>query len=262
MFRTARLRTTLCLTASLAALFLHEPVQALTHTVFGIQEGSPELIKEPKSKVPFESWSRFTTGAEREKAEDQPVLTLTGTGLRTKTIFAVKVYAVGMYVEAAGVQEALSKWKGKKASELAKDEGFYKALLGAPVTKSLRLVMTRDVDGEDMGEAFSDSLGPRVDRAVKGLEEAKAKAARANMKTFKGVFSMDELAEETEIIFTWLPKGGLVTTIDGKPQGVLDAPVLSRALFDIYFDKDPISDKAKVSLVGRVPGILTESKAP
>ena len=223
---------------------------------FSPQGDAPVIVKEAKSKVPFQSYASFATGAKDEKTEAMPVLSLAGTGIRTKTIFKVKVYAMGLYMDAAPTKTALSKWEGKDLKSLSKDEGFYGAMMSAPVAKSMRLVMTRDVDGEDMAEAFSDSLGPRVKAACKGLEAADAERARASVKAFEAYFSVDELKEDVEILFTWLPSGQLVTSVGGAVQGVLDAPVLCAALFDIYFGKDPISDSSKTSLISRIPGML------
>lgn len=259
MLRLAPPRPLLGLLAAVALLASSHAADSLLSLARGAMD-EPVVVKEPKSKVSFQSWARFATGAREEKPEEQPVLTLTGTGLRTKTIFAVKVYAVGMYVDAVGARQVLAKWSGESVEQLSKNDDFYSALAGAPIHKSLRLVMTRDVDGGDMGEAFSDSLGPRVAKAAKRAEAADAERAKANMKSFKAIFTMDELAEETEILFTSLKGGQLVTSIDGEIQGVLDAPILSRALFDIYLDKEPISDKAKKGLIGRVPELLSQTK--
>ncbi len=222
----------------------------------GSQGDAPVVVKEAKSKVPFQSYASFATGAKDEKAEAMPVLSLAGTGIRTKTIFKVKVYAMGLYMHAGPTRTALAKWKGKDLKSLSKDEGFYKAMMSAPVAKSMRLVMTRDVDGEDMAEAFSDSLGPRVKTACEGLEAADADKARASVKAFEAYFSVDELKEDVEILFTWLPSGQLVTSVGGEVQGVLVAPILCAALFDIYFGKDPISDSSKTSLISRIPEML------
>lgn len=50
-------------------------------------------------------------------------------GVRDKQIafLKVKVYAVALYAE-AGITTPLASWKGKKAAELANDDGMFKAL--------------------------------------------------------------------------------------------------------------------------------------
>ncbi len=52
------------------------------------------------------------------------VQALTGTGVRTRTIAKVKVYAFGLYVEQTGARSALAAWRGKKAAGLSKGPAF------------------------------------------------------------------------------------------------------------------------------------------
>ena len=76
----------------------------------GSQDDAPIVVKEAKSKVPFQSWASFSAGAKEEKTEAMPILSLAGTGIRTKTIFKVKVYAMGLYLDAGPSRVALAKW--------------------------------------------------------------------------------------------------------------------------------------------------------
>ena len=80
--------------------------------------------------------------------------TLTGTGVRTRTMLKVKVYAFGLYVDAAGAKAALGGWAGKTAAQLRGDNAFYGKILERGFAMTMRLVMTRDVDGATMAEAL------------------------------------------------------------------------------------------------------------
>lgn len=167
---------------------------------------------------------------------------LTGTGVRTRTIAKVKVYAFGLYVDSAGARSALAAWRGKKASDLWKDQAFYDVITKGGFPMTLRLVMTRDVGGEQMGEALSDALGSRMT----GNKEA--------LDTFRGFFAND-LKKGTEILFA---RNGnvLKVTIGGQAAGEIDNAVLPWALFDVYLGKKPISGEGKETVVLRMPELL------
>src|SRR5580765_3560035 len=111
-------------------------------------QGSATEVTEPNTKVKF--------------PVELQAQALTGTGVRTRTIAKVKVYAFGLYVDPAGARSALAAWRGKKASDLWDDQAFYDVLTKGSFPMTLRLVMTRDVGGEQMGEALSDALGSRM----------------------------------------------------------------------------------------------------
>ena len=178
---------------------------------------------------------------------------LTGVGIRTRTIFKVQVYAFGLYLDSAGAATQLAEWEGKPPREAQEDAGLYRALLAGRFGKSLRLVMTRDVDGTDMADAFDGALRPRISHwtdstGVAGGEEALA--------TFRGYFSVDRLRKETELVFSWLPGDTLVTAIGGEAAGVLRDPALAWALFDVYLGEDPVSKDGKKAIVSGIPSLL------
>ena len=183
---------------------------------------------------------------------------LTGVGIREKTIFAVDVYAMGIYVEPKAAGKALDKWRGKSAKELQEDESFYTALLAKGLPTTLRLVMCRDVDGDDMAEAFEDSLEPRM----KAILAKDAKLGKMqDLARFRSFFNVDEVEDGVELLFTWDMDGTLYTRMQGKPLGGITSPALSQSLFDIFLGAKPITKSAKKSLVERVPSVLAATKS-
>lgn len=216
---------------------------------FGPQQEVEQVI-EPGSKRAFPVQLQVPTG--------QDVHTLVGTGLRTKTIFAVQVYAFGLYVDAPAAGSALQEWTGRSAKELEKDAAFYEELLKENFGKTLRLVMTRNVNGKDMAEAFEDALGPRVTRAAEELEMPGREEA---LQEFRNYFDVEKLTKETELVFTWLPQGTLVTSIQGEVAGEIRSAALCWALFDVYLGAKPISKGGKKSLIARFPQVLAGLRA-
>jgi hypothetical protein len=222
-----------------------------------------ETVEEPKSDVefPLVLTEELLSADLPEDSAGFPTklraMSLCGMGLRTKTWFDVKVYAMGLYWDTEVGREKFSGWAGKTAKELAGDGEFYTALLEGRSAMTLRLVMCRDVDGDDMAEAFDDSLAPRMKQAI---EKDKKRGALEDLAKFRSHFSVDEVKEDVELLFTWTTEGKLHTRMEGKYLGTLDSPALCWSLFDVYLGSDPISKKAKKSLVERVPALLAAAE--
>lgn len=198
-------------------------------------------VAEPNTKVPFPVELNTPAGMQA----------LAGTGVRTRTMLQVKVYAFGLYVDPAGARTALAAWRGKSANDLNHDEALYRELLKGPFPMTLRLVMTRDVGGSQMAEAFDGALAPRVAQAATRGMPGGAEA----LATFRGFFT-DKLSKGTELLFTWAPGNKLVASIGGRPAGEIDNAALSWALFDVYLGADPISPRGKATMVARLPEVL------
>lgn len=201
-----------------------------------------QTVTEPSSKVAFPVQVAPAMGAPEA---------LAGVGIRTKTMLKVKVYAFGIYVEPAAAREKLAAFAGKDATALARDPKFYDALLTLQVPMTLRLVMTRNVGGEDMADAFDGALRPRVQKVAKELpggEEA--------LGTFRGMFSVDKLTKGTVLDFSCSPDGMLHSTVGGEGKPMLQSKALCWALFDVYLGAQPIMADGKRTVVARMPEIL------
>lgn len=206
--------------------------------------GAQDTMTEPGSGVAFPLRLSAPAGGEQ---------VLTGAGLRTKTFLQVKVYAFGLYVDSAGAVAALAPHAGKDRKALQNDQAFYDDLLKLQFPMTLRLVMTRNVGGEDMAEAFDGALRPRVQRAaaergMPGGEEA--------LTTFRGYFSVGEMTKEAELLFSCTPDGTLSSRVKGQDQPAIVSPALCWALFDVYLGPDPISGGGKKSAVANFPALL------
>lgn len=198
-------------------------------------------VTEPNTKVPFPIELQTPAG----------VQALAGTGVRTRTFLQVKVYAFGLYVDPAGARTALGAWRGKTANDLNHDRSFYEALLKGTFPVTMRLVMTRDVGGAQMAEAFDGALAPRVAQAATRGMPGGAEA----LATFRGLFT-DKLSSGTELLFTWAPGNRLVASIGGRPAGEIENAALCWALFDVYLGSDPISPEGKKTVIARLADLL------
>ena len=175
---------------------------------------------------------------------------LAGMGIRTKTFLKVKVYAFGLYVDRDAAETTLSEWKGKMWPDLQKDDTFYAMLLAMEFPITLRLVMTRNVGGDDMAEAFDGALRPRVQAVA-----AEMPGGEAALDQFRTYFDVEEMTKESELIFT-CGGGTLSSSVKGEVMADIESPALCWALFDVYLGEDPISKDGKKNVVQNFPNIL------
>ena len=195
----AKMRKTLValLVASLAA-----PIVAL----------AAEQVAEPASGVQFDS--------------EIGGLSLLGTGLRTKTILKVKVYAVGLYADA----KALAAHKGKTDTP-----AFYQALVWGDFRREIRMKFIREsIPADKIREAFAEGLG-KADASL-----------RDKFLSFFG-----DIKAGDEYIIRWLPGGTLETVVAGQAREPIADKTFAAAVFAIWLGEKPIQADIKRGLVSR-----------
>ena len=209
------------------------------------QAGVPETVRERASGLTFPLALTPPGGATPHW--------LMGTGIRQRTIFRVKVYAFGLYVDANAARAALADFAGATADALGRDGRFTRRLLDLDFGMALRLVMTRTVSGRDVADAFDDALRPRMPGAGRGPAGDAAAAALARLR---GYLDIDEVRRDAEIVFSCGPVGRLAMTVDGAQRPPIESQALCRALFDIYLGEDPIEPDGRRSLIAGFAGLL------
>lgn len=217
------------------------------------------MIGEPESGTPFPVVLTPPGGTTPHR--------LVGTGVRQRTIFRVKVYAFGLYVDPAVTTTALAEFAGTPAAALQRDAGFHRRLLDLDFGMTLRLVMARTVEGGDVADAFDDALRPRMARAserfstrrcptqafMKGADGAGKEVPLARLRSYLDV---DEVARGTEIVFSCDPGGRLTASVGSAPQPPIASRDLCRALFDIYLGQDPIERDGKRNIIAGFARLL------
>ena len=204
---------------------------------------APETVREPESGVTFPV-ALMPPGSATPHW-------LMGIGIRQRTIFRVKVYAFGVYVDAEAARTALADFAGATAEALGRDQRFTRRLLDLDFGMALRLVMTRTVSGGDVAEAFDDALRPRMPRAGAGADDAAAALAR-----LRGHLDVEEIRRDAEIVFSCGPAGRLAMTVDGAERPPFESRALCRALFDVYLGEDPIERDGKRNILAGFAGLL------
>ena len=198
------------------------------------QEEAPTVL-EAEPEIPFPVYIDL---AEDERQH------LVGTGVREK--FWIDVYGFGVYVDkssAAPIMRAAF----EKASAAEDDDAAIAiidaALLNNAFNKTMRWVMARDVEGEDIAEAFDDSLGPDINKLYAKDEKNLAISLKA-MAQLRAWFEVTNLVEGDELLFVW--KGNKLNSIvNGKSLGVIDNYGVCYAMFHLFLNEDdPVDDDA------------------
>eukprot|EP00227_Mantoniella_beaufortii_P002216 CAMPEP_0197616070 /NCGR_PEP_ID=MMETSP1326-20131121/60343_1 /TAXON_ID=1155430 /ORGANISM="Genus nov. species nov., Strain RCC2288" /LENGTH=349 /DNA_ID=CAMNT_0043184951 /DNA_START=280 /DNA_END=1331 /DNA_ORIENTATION=- len=256
-----------------AARNLWANVASASVTKLGMMDAvGKKFVTEPKTglQLPSEYCTRGPTSG---------CAPLTGLGVREKRIagIPIKVYACGLYVDTASAKKAVgSKFVGKKASDVCKDQALYSAVLSSSdVDKTVSLVLARDMDSAKIRDALAERLrlsrvkwhhvtcqmalrhGQRQDpRRAGGAAAAALGAGSPSLKEFEGYFTGGVKKGQT---ITFSAVGGkLHTTVPGASKaGVIADPKLCVALFDVYLGKDPAVPGAKKSLGEKLAGVVT-----
>lgn len=151
-------------------------------------------------------------------------LVLNGVGVRYRAVF--KVYGAGIYLKAkADTPDAIIKMDGPKR---------------------VMLKLLRDVDGKDLGKAFTD-----------GMEKNLVAEERA--RTINGIFKFGQIFQDikkaasgTPIHVDWIPNSGAQVFVDGKPAGeIIKEPEFYNALLRIWLGDKPADEKLKDQLLGK-----------
>jgi hypothetical protein len=152
-------------------------------------------------------------GAER-------TLVLNGTGLRTATIFHVKVYVAGLYLPS----------RTSSPSEI----------IEAQVPKRLDLVFVRDVGRGDIVQAFDEGFAKtgRVTAAMHGRIQLLEQWVPA-------------MKRGERLSFRYQPGRGLEVVAPGGPRGIVPGDDFSRAFFAIFVGPHPPNEELKQGLLGQ-----------
>jgi len=173
-----------------------------------------EDVAEPRSGV------RFPSQVEG--------MSLLGTGLRTRTMLNVKVYAIGLYADDAALKGPLAAFKGKTDGR-----DFAQQLVWGDFRRQVTMKFLRSVSADQIQGAFREVL--------------KADAART--AAFVAYFPATKEGEEYTL--RWEPGQGLLTTVAGLAKPPINDKDFAAAVFGIWLGDKPIQDDIKKGLLSR-----------
>lgn len=147
-------------------------------------------------------------------------LVLNGMGIRKATIFRVKVYVAGLYVEN----------RSHNAEEL----------LRADRVRRYDVVLLRDVDRDDIIDVF-----------WKGLKKNAADVTKIKARFDQFAAWMPDFKERDTISLLYIPGRGVTVTLKGQVKGTIAGADFAAALFAIWLGADPADDDLKDALLGK-----------
>ncbi|HZW23666.1 chalcone isomerase family protein [Noviherbaspirillum sp.] len=150
-------------------------------------------------------------------------LKLNGAGVRSWAVF--KVYAAGLYLTE----------KKKTVPEIM--------ALNGP--RRVRLVLLRDVNNEELGQAFMDGLNANSDKVEK------AKFVNQTMKMGEIFASISKLGKGDTITIDWIPAQGMHVLVNDKRVGeVLPDIAFYNAFLRIWLGEKPADNSLKQAWLG------------
>ena len=161
-------------------------------------------------------------------------MSLLGTGVRTRTMLKVKVYAIALYADDQALKGPLAAFKGRATSP-----DFYKAIVWGDFPRQVTLKFVRDVTRDQIQGAFREVL---------------TTADKARVDAFLGYFGDTKSGQE--YLIRWMPGRGLLTTVAGQEKPAIDDKNFAAAVFGIWLGDKPIQDDIKRALVARAPQLL------
>lgn len=180
-----------------------------------------QKVTEPKTGATFEN-------------TDKDGWWLLGTGVRTRTMLNVKVYAIGLYVDGPTYTRLVS----SKGGNVRPTPELYKELVWGDFGKRVELRFVRDLSAAQIQGAFREAL---------------PSAAKARVDQFVGYFG--DIAKGQDAVIRWAPGGTLETTVAGAAKPPIADKEFAAAVFGIWLGEKPIQADIKRDLVARA-GVL------
>lgn len=144
-------------------------------------------------------------------------LVLNGMGVREATVFKIDVYVAGLYLE-------------KKSSDS-------KSIIASDQNKMLVLRFVRDVDQDDLADAFEE-----------GFDKNGGSAHKSKVK--KLASWMADVEEGDTIKLAYSPGKGTVVHVKGKKKGTVEGADFAGILFKIFIGPKPPNTSLRVGLLG------------
>ena len=173
-------------------------------------------------------WMSAASPAEQEVAgvklpsviqAEGKTLLLNGMGLRTRTVFKVKVYVAGLYLETRSTDAA---------TVIASDQW-----------KRVELVFLRDLDKDQITDAIGEGFARNTKDPGGSL-----KARLAKLKGF-----IPDVKENDRLVIAYRPGKGTAISVRGTEKGVLEGKDFADALFSVWLGNDPVDADLKSALL-------------
>lgn len=161
-------------------------------------------------------------------------MSLLGVGLRTKTVFKFKVYALGLYVADSALAGPLAVHKGRVGTS-----AFYRDLIAGDFEKEFVLKLVRNLSAEQIQGTFRSHM-PGADRKL--------------LEQFVSYFGTTKAGQEC--VLHWVPGGRLETTVSGVAKPPIADKAFADAVFAIWLRDRPAEDAIRKQVVSRASALI------
>lgn len=221
----------------------------LTSSVFAQNEKEPSTVIEEETEIVFPSYIKLPIKTVDGRAADIQY-DLIGVGVREK--YWIDVYGFGFYINVKAAMPLIMRAL-KSSKSMKPDEAkliWESVMLNKRFSKLMRWVMARNIDGEDISEAFEDSLAPSI-KVFHKEDEEKLKKSLSAMAKLRGWFEKTDLPEGAEILFVWSNDSLEVllrksTELKERTSlGIINDLGVCSSLFALFLGEEPIDEEAK-----------------
>lgn len=152
-------------------------------------------------------------------------LSLNGLGLRTATIFGIRVYVAALYVNRPTTDP--------------------RSILGSSGPVQLIMQFVRGLSAGQIRDGWSEGLS----KAVSARQLPSLKDRLAQLDAWTG-----DVKSGQRMTFTRIPGGGLTVAVDGRVKGTLPGDDFARAFLLIWLGDQPPTQALKTGLLGGACG--------
>jgi hypothetical protein len=161
-------------------------------------------------------------------------MSLLGVGLRTKTVFKFKVYALGLYVADSALAGPLAVHKGRVGTS-----AFYRDLIAGDFEKEFVLKLVRNLSAEQIQGTFRSHL--------RGVDSKR-------LEQFVSYFETTKAGQEC--VLHWVPGGRLETTVSGVAKPPIADKAFADAVFAIWLRDRPAEDPIRKQVISRASALI------
>lgn len=171
----------------------------------------------------------------------------------------VKVYAVGVYFDPKGARSTLRDWQGFSTKEIITADPLWEALCSPSVgfSRTIRMVVVRNVSGNHMQNGFERALLGRVATAAKRGRCSPSKCKK-DAKAFCSLFTavgMMKIGSEIRIL---VEKDLVKLVVDGRLIGQVRNAQLTWAVLDMFLGSAGVVDGLRDEVAKGLETLLSE----
>jgi len=214
-----------------------------------LQQQDPDLVQDLVNATRMPSHAEPRTGVFFSGSYHG--LSLAGVGVRAKKLMGISeinVYAVGIYLDVQAAKKVLASKFGVDMS-LHGDAVCDEVNKADGINKTAKIILTLSVTQAQFLGALEERLAPQL----------KAAGALGLLNAFRKQFEGVSFSRGTDVTLSSNNNGQLTTKVNDDVKGVLNSPLLCRALFSIWLGHDSVTPGATSTFVATMEKLTQQA---